>query len=143
MKIILNKKAITINPSRFLRESGYAYIIDRNNGKESYMRHLGRDRYPRFHVYFQDLEDRVIFDLHLDQKKASYEGTHAHSAEYDGDVVETEIERLKNLLRPKTANPGDLQGEQGETKDPLKQMGQGQINNSKQKKPWWKSVFGS
>ncbi|MBX4201167.1 hypothetical protein KW786_03530 [Candidatus Parcubacteria bacterium] len=38
------------------------------------------------------------FSLHLDQKKPSYEGSAGHSGDYDGDVVEGEVERIKNLL---------------------------------------------
>ena len=41
----------------------------------------------------------MIFSLHLDQKKASYEGFSRHSAEYeDSELVEKEIARLKSLL---------------------------------------------
>lgn len=45
--------------------------------------------------------DRLIFSLHLDQKFASYEksGSHKHSGEYDGKVVEKELERIKNILK--------------------------------------------
>ncbi len=39
-----------------------------------------------------------MLNLHLDQKKASYKGQKAHSAEYDGQVVENEINRLSSLL---------------------------------------------
>ncbi len=144
MKIVLNKKALTVNPDRFLRRAGYAFIRDRNTGKESYARHLGRGRYPRLHMYFKDVDDRVTFDLHLDQKYASYEGSNMHNAEYDGEIVEVEIDRLKNLLRGETASPANFQNEnnQEENKNHLKQMGEGQISNLKQKKPWWKNVFG-
>ena len=43
--------------------------------------------------------DLIVIEMHLDQKKASYVGTKMHSAEYDGEVVEAEIENLKNLMR--------------------------------------------
>jgi hypothetical protein len=99
MKIEVNKKALNFNPDQFLRRAGYGFIRDSVRNKESYVRRLTREFYPRLHMYFEDLPDRVVFDLHLDQKQASYAGNHMHNAEYDGEIVEAEIERLKNLLR--------------------------------------------
>ena len=40
----------------------------------------------------------MIFNLHLDQKKPTYEWHIAHSGEYDGELVEKEIERIKKIL---------------------------------------------
>ncbi len=100
MKIILNKSRLNINPDDFLRRCGYGMINSYHTGKTSYVRRFTRDHYPRFHLYYEDLSDRIIFDLHLDQKQASYQGAeHAHNAEHDGPVVEEEIDRLKNVLR--------------------------------------------
>ena len=102
MKIVINKKRLNFKGDNFLRRAGYAHIHDTERNKDSYVFRLTRDFYPRLHMYFEDLPDRIIFDLHLDQKQASYEGNHMHSAEYEGDVVEREIERLKDLLRSMT-----------------------------------------
>jgi hypothetical protein len=33
----------------------------------------------------------------MDMKKASYEGTTAHSGEYEGELVEREAQRVKNI----------------------------------------------
>ena len=82
-----------------MRRAGYGFIIDRKTGNETFVRNLGREHYPRFHMYIKDDEKKIEFSLHLDQKKTSYAGSHAHSAEYGGEVVEIEIERLKNMLR--------------------------------------------
>ncbi len=98
MKIIVDRNNLKENPAQFLRQSGYGFIQDRRTGNESFARRTGRDHYPRFHVYVKSKNDRVIFDMHLDQKRASYEGAHAHNAEYGGPVVEGEIARLKRLL---------------------------------------------
>ncbi len=98
MKIILNKKKVDLNPVQFLRQAGYVYIQDRHTGKESYVRRLTGNYYPRLHMYFEEKEDRIIFDLHLDQKKPSYKGTRMHNAEHEGAVVEDEIKRLKGLI---------------------------------------------
>jgi hypothetical protein len=45
------------------------------------------------------LDDRIVFNLHLDQKQVSYKGAaHMHNAEYDSEAVADEIERLKGFL---------------------------------------------
>lgn len=60
---------------------------------------LGRD-YPRFHLYIkEDKEKSALFlNLHLDQKKPSYAGSPAHSGEYQGELVEKEAERIKEIV---------------------------------------------
>jgi hypothetical protein len=98
MKIIINKNSLKENPAQFLRRANYGFIQDRRRGTESFARRIGRDHYPRFHVYIKHENDRIIFDMHLDQKQASYAGAHAHNAEYGGEAVEREINRLKSLL---------------------------------------------
>jgi hypothetical protein len=65
------------------------------------VRQIGRNDYPRFHVYIKaNLSDKsvLIFNLHLDQKKPSYEGAKGHSGDYDGDVVEAEAQRIQSIL---------------------------------------------
>jgi hypothetical protein len=44
------------------------------------------------------LGDKVVFNLHFDQKQASYEGSHMHSAEYDGEIVGGEVARLRQII---------------------------------------------
>ena len=61
------------------------------------MRRLNRGFYPRFHLYLEEQNGQVIFNLHLDQKQASYQGAQAHNAEYDGDLVEAEMARIKSF----------------------------------------------
>jgi len=96
MKLILDKNILDQPPEGLLRQAGYAYLMDRNTGQESYVRRLNRGFYPRFHLYLKEQDGQVIFDLHLDQKQASYEGAPAHNAEYDGDIVEQEMARIKS-----------------------------------------------
>lgn len=99
MKIIINKKYLSESPEQFIRsKAGYAHIHSHYTGHDSYVRRLTRDHYPRLHMYIRMEDERVIFDLHLDQKKTSYRGNHAHNAEYDGEVVEQEINRIKSLI---------------------------------------------
>ncbi|MFA5155330.1 MAG: hypothetical protein WC453_02750 [Patescibacteria group bacterium] len=103
MKLIVNKKQLGAAPELWLRQAGYTLVPDREAGQPSFARRLGRDFYPRFHVYFTSApqdggDEQITFNLHLDQKRPGYEGYSRHNAEYDGEVVEREIERLKSLL---------------------------------------------
>ena len=79
------------------RELGYV-IIDTNGNEYNLVRKLDRDNYPRFHIYVKQAGQDFNFSLHLDQKKPSYEGVHAHNGEYFGPVVETEADRIKEIL---------------------------------------------
>ena len=98
MKLIVQKSQLNTTGEQFLRQAGYAYIHSRHTGKDSYVRRLGGNFYPRLHMYLESQGENIILNLHLDQKETSYKGTHAHNAEYDGLVVEGEIERLKNII---------------------------------------------
>lgn len=98
MRLTLDKNVLDQAPENLLRQAGYAYLMDRNTGQESYVRRLNRGFYPRFHLYLEEQNGQVVLNLHLDQKQASYEGAHAHNAEYDGDLVEQEMARIKNYV---------------------------------------------
>lgn len=93
MEIKITKEKAT-DPEKFIQRCGYGRIFDRRSGENSYARRLRGDFYPRFHVYIKDGGSSWIFNLHLDQKRPSYEGSHAHSGEYDGSVVEKEVQRI-------------------------------------------------
>ncbi len=96
-------------------------------GDESYVRRLGRDFYPRFHVYVN--VDNL--NLHLDQKKASYEGSHAHAGEYDSGLVEDEGRRINNALCQFT-------------KGQIQEFNNAQSQKSKVQSPksFWDRIFG-
>ncbi len=99
MKLIIDKNKLERAPAMWLtRQAGYVYITDRFSGQESYVRALGRNFYPRFHLYLDEHDDKAVLNLHLDQKKPSYVGAHAHNAEYEGDAIEAEVARLKSLI---------------------------------------------
>ena len=76
-----------------LRRLGYGEITGRT-GQTSFVRCAGGNPYPRFHAYVEDRDGGVQINLHLDQKLASHEGSHAHSGEYDGSLVQAEMDRL-------------------------------------------------
>ncbi|MCK5357187.1 MAG: hypothetical protein KAJ48_02230 [Elusimicrobiales bacterium] len=122
MKFVINKEQLEITPKRFLRQAGYAYIRDRRTGANSFAKRLGQNFYPRFHIYINHMSGNAVFNLHLDQKKPSYAGASAHSAEYGGEAVEREVERLKKLILSNTQNP--------EQKD-----------KPNKKQSWWKRLI--
>ena len=105
MKIIVKKKQLQEAPENWLRNAGYVFIPEREDGERSFARRLTRDFYPRFHVYYKEQvdtqgEEVIMFNLHLDQKKPGYAGFNRHNAEYDGPLVEEEAKRLEGLLLP-------------------------------------------
>ncbi len=76
-------------------------IIDnRDNTQYNLVRKLQLNNFPRFHAYVKQQGYDFIFSLHLDQKAPIYgaKGVHAHNGEYFGPVVETEADRIKQLL---------------------------------------------
>lgn len=83
-----------------LQRAGYASFRDPRTGHDSYVRRLGAGFYPRFHLYAEERGDVLFLNLHLDQKQPSYGGgSHAHSGEYEGSIVEQEMQRLLTALR--------------------------------------------
>ncbi|RMD52336.1 hypothetical protein D6827_00200 [Candidatus Parcubacteria bacterium] len=98
MKLEIPKNNL-INPMEIARKAGYSYFIDPVSGKESFVFRLTPDYYPRFHLYISTNEKNIIFDLHLDQKKPSYNNNNKHSGEYDGPIVEKELKRIAAWIR--------------------------------------------
>lgn len=102
MKFNLSLKQLGRPPEIWLRDAGYIFLPNREGGRDSFARRLSRDFYPRFHIYFRLLgtgqaDSIVEFNLHLDQKKPGYAGYNRHNAEYDGDLVKQEVNRLQSL----------------------------------------------
>ena len=95
--------------SDVIRTISYSATYLQDRDQVSVVRKLGMGDYPRFHLYikpsFAKASDgqgkngqEFNFNLHLDQKKPSYKGSHAHSGEYEGELIEREVERIKSLL---------------------------------------------
>jgi hypothetical protein len=105
---------------QIMLRAGYHERNDINTGKTSYIRRLRGDYYPRFHVYIEEHDGRISLDLHLDQKKPSYVGAHAHNADYDGSVVSAEASRIESAIGQRQTQPS--QKIEGETS-------------------WWKKFF--
>lgn len=77
---------------------GYHQLADPHSHEISYVRRLSGWHYPRFHLYVSERHGGYVFNLHLDQKKPSYQGTHMHAGQYDGEQIEEEIKRLAYYL---------------------------------------------
>lgn len=104
----MNMKFIVAKPKESIfnlaRRLGYRPLAKR--GEEfSCQRTLRGADYPRFHLFIKEDKNKLVFNLHLDQKKPSYPGSVAHSGEYQGEVAKKEAERLKQALgRPETTS---------------------------------------
>ena len=85
-------------PIILMRKCGYMQIASRKTGQVSYARRFGVGHYPRFHVYIDPLDDGFQVNLHLDQKEPSYGSHTAHNGEYDGEVVEREGDRVRQII---------------------------------------------
>ena len=79
------------------RRLGYRPIGYTPQNELNCVRPLGGD-YPRFHIYLKEEPKVVIFNIHLDQKKPSYEGTPAHGGDYEGETVKQEVEWIKKTI---------------------------------------------
>ena len=96
MKFTISLKAQTL--LNILRGCGYAPDgRDEKTGELRFFRSLTGRKYPRFHLYSTPTDEETILNLHLDQKQPSYQGSSAHSGEYEGPLVEQEIERISSL----------------------------------------------
>lgn len=82
-----------------IRKIGY-FLLKYDPEKNEYicLKPLGPSGFPRFHLYIKKEKDKLEFSLHLDQKRPIYKGAPAHSGEYQGEIVEKEAERIKNIL---------------------------------------------
>jgi len=92
-----------INWKVSMNRLGYHEHGDRQTGQVSFIRRLRQMDYPRFHVYLEPIQEGVAINLHLDEKKASYEGFNRHGGQYDGDLVLNEAQRIQNYLQPPSA----------------------------------------
>ena len=87
------------DPERAIKRAGYGVHIDRKTHETSYVRRFDRDLFPRFHLYVEDKGNNWYLNLHLDQRAPIYAGVTAHSGEYDGEVVESEAERIDEIIK--------------------------------------------
>lgn len=98
MRLLVPAKLITDDGESVVKKAGYAKFLDPNTKQISFVKRLGIFFYPRFHIYLKKEVDKIVIDLHLDQKKPSYEGTNKHSGEYTGEKIEQELRRIKEYI---------------------------------------------
>ncbi|MDO8470402.1 MAG: hypothetical protein Q7S63_00285 [bacterium] len=99
------------NLTTLIRRCGYsADGTDEKTGESRFFLSLSGDRYPRYHLYCasQGNERKAICNLHLDQKQPSYEGVSAHSGEYEGFLVESEVQRIQDSIAKENSVPREV-----------------------------------
>jgi len=97
MKFTLKLKGNVFN---LMRQAGY-YFEGKEGEELVFSRPLSGSGsgYPRFHIYTKEVSHETLeANLHLDQKRPSYKGTAAHAAEYEGEIVEREVKRIKQII---------------------------------------------
>jgi hypothetical protein len=99
MSIFISDESKRTNVPALLREAGYRQEVHRGTGQISYVRSVSGGDFPRFHIYIDKADKGWQVNLHLDQKKPTYEGTSAHAGEYDGKVVGEEAGRLRRVWK--------------------------------------------
>lgn len=95
------KNSFKNNLATLSRKIGYRCLAKKSrDGEFKFIRVLGRGGYPRFHLFLKNelSDDNLNFNLHLDQKKPVYKEAHAHAAEYDTEIVQQEVNRIKEIL---------------------------------------------
>lgn len=70
---------------------------DSRTGELRFFKSARGGKYPRFHIYARQENNNATLNIHLDQKQVSYEGSSAHSGEYDGPLLEQEVARIQSL----------------------------------------------
>lgn len=89
------------NVPDLMHQIGYKPIGTTERNELNCVRPMGAD-YPRFHIYVKedklDNRDVLSFSLHLDQKKPVYEGVTAHGGDYEGEVVQDEAQRIRDVI---------------------------------------------
>ena len=89
---------LNYNVVNLMREIGYNPIAQTPEGELNCVRVLAGHDYPRFHIYLKEDKEILTFNIHLDQKKPSYEGTAAHGGDYESETVKDEVKRIKEII---------------------------------------------
>jgi len=99
MKFIISGP-LKSNIYNLMRDTGYHFQREDNERdatEYSFVR--PRHGFPRFHIYAKMEGINLALNLHLDQKKPVYQGSTAHSGDYDGPSIEREIARIKYAIQ--------------------------------------------
>jgi len=100
MKFFIEKKSKENITTLMSRARYHYHKTDNQTSEMVFTRPAGQDAYPRFHLYLKEdnKAGKIFISIHLDQRKTVYQGVSAHSGEYDGELLEKEVERLKTIL---------------------------------------------
>jgi len=99
MKIVF-KGRFGDSPRNLLKKCGYHEAYNSKTRETSFERRVGKLSYPQFHIFInKETRGKLVLNLHLDAKKPSYPGYHAHSAEYASEVVKTEVDQIKKIFK--------------------------------------------
>lgn len=99
MKFRVSSK-FSLTVYQLVRKLGYFPVTDPYTKKTSFIRKLSAHRYPRFHLYISENSTGIVFDLHLDQTAARYQGQTAHRADYNSPQVKEELTRIYHVISP-------------------------------------------
>ena len=91
-------KNLQSNINIIMRQIGYQPAYFQEPGEFSVVKKIMGSDYPRFHLYIKNTGSDFSFNLHLDQKKPSYEGSTAHGGDYESEAVRDEVERIKEII---------------------------------------------
>ena len=80
------------------RSCGYVFLERSGDDEWNFARKITGANYPRFHCYAKKENGNLLINLHLDQKKPSYEGSARHSGEYDGPAITSETTRITRQI---------------------------------------------
>jgi len=78
--------------------TGYKTIHFQGDGEFSIVRPIRRGGYPRFHLYGVQQNSTIILNLHLEQRRPSYENVDSHTGETEGSEIKEEMARIEKLL---------------------------------------------
>ena len=81
------------NARNLMRRLGYGEQ-NKKSGQTAFIKRVTNAEFPRYHAYVEDVNGGLQVNVHIDQKAASYEGSHAHSGEYEGPLVEQEMKYI-------------------------------------------------
>lgn len=123
---------LTDNARNMMRRLGYGEQ-SKFSGQTAFIKRVSGAEFPRYHAYVEDKDGGLQVNLHMDQKAASHEGTHAHAGEYEGPLVEQEMKYIVAWVNHWKMTELGSQGGQGG------KGGQGEENKKTEKK---KSLWG-
>ncbi|MFH0873561.1 MAG: hypothetical protein V1846_01825 [Candidatus Komeilibacteria bacterium] len=98
MKFVLTSTGRSVE--QVLRSWGYSPNNSRSDQPNYVRRVRPGQSWPRYHLYLNEQAGNLCCELHVDQKAETrhYNPIHAHNGEYDGPLVEQEVNRLKQSL---------------------------------------------